>query len=157
MQVVTPADPDHATAADAVWGVIPPALHIEDLTIQHRRLEQLADEVAETLKGDPEPARVGKAVYRLLDYLQLHFADEEQFMASIGYPVECFRAHTARHEAFLQDAQAWYERISAGDLSDARIEVARIAKWQVEHSLGDDQACIDFAMHHFGQRQTFCS
>ena len=69
-----------------VWD---PALETGDATIdeQHRHIFRLAAALAEAVASDDDDAEaVADCVWQLTDYVVEHFADEEEMMASVGYP-----------------------------------------------------------------------
>jgi hemerythrin len=142
---VKPADTNWMNVGGGGAVLVSAALHTEDVAVQHRRLDQLLDEIIEIRKGQPEARLICKAVYRLLDYMKLHFADEEQFMLSIDYTRECFEAHVATHEAFLVELREWYDRVFAGDLDGCEMEIARISNWLDQHRQQHDQVYLDWA------------
>lgn len=70
---------------------------------QHRKLVSIYDRLNEALKNN-EPRN---EIYRIIDeaiaYTELHFATEEQLMASSGYPL--IEKHRKNHEELMSDAR----------------------------------------------------
>jgi hemerythrin len=79
-----------------------PALSVgsAELDAQHQELFRRADAFLEALGGSSD-REVDRLLVFLRDYARTHFADEEAWLRSVGYPD--LEAHRAEHERFLRD------------------------------------------------------
>jgi hemerythrin len=108
------------------------ALGIEGLDEEHRAFIDLLNAVGEALdRGDTEA--IAGAVEGLRTYAEIHFAHEETYLESIGYPD--LLNHQVEHAAYLgrlRDIAA-----ARGGGPRAPLEMAR--GWLIFHILGTDR------------------
>ena len=113
---------------------------------QHQELFRLAnalDALLEREVTDDEP--IADAIWALTDYVVQHFADEEELMASSGFPMA--RAHKMQHQRLSGETL----KLAADYFNGQQVAVERlapfVAKWLTEHILADD---IEIAKHMAG-------
>jgi hemerythrin len=75
------------------------SIHNEEIDSQHKRLFDLYNRVQFFAEDENDKFRTLDA---LTEYASFHFADEEKFMLSIGYPEEEFQKHKRMHESYLE-------------------------------------------------------
>lgn len=111
--------------------------HIADADIQHRRLSQLVDELSEAVTGGKQ--KVPEVLQRLTTYLELHCADEEQFLETHDCPEELLRTERMEHAAILERlAEARRQAAPEPSLADV------VRAWLKAHTEGSDRAYIEF-------------
>jgi hemerythrin-like metal-binding protein len=110
----------------------------------HRRLVELMTLLeSQNNSGEPRP-RVDATFRALGDATRRHFAEEEQYMASIGYPD--IAQHKAIHTSLLEKFTAHYERFrtsSSGRVDPAVFEF--LTFWLRSHISGIDRRYADHA------------
>jgi hemerythrin len=63
---------------------------------QHRRLIELANDILLAVRSGKEPRRIAACFSKIREHTVYHFADEEEFMRTVGYPE--WKAHALEHE-----------------------------------------------------------
>ena len=82
---------------------------------------------------------LGGIFERLVDYTELHFADEEALMRHIGVDARHIQAHAALHQQFVQQlGTLWATR--AGMVTPAETFATFLTSWLGLHILGIDQS-----------------
>jgi hemerythrin-like metal-binding protein len=56
------------------------------MDVQHHRLAGFVEQLRDERRRGVERSRISQTLSYLVQYLHIHFADEEQFMALNGYP-----------------------------------------------------------------------
>jgi methyl-accepting chemotaxis protein len=78
----------------------------------------------------------------LASYTTQHFANEQQFMESIGYPQ--LKSHIEIHQNLLQQVGVFAELIKSGTLDDLKL-VSFLRNWLLSHIMGVD---MQYAKHY---------
>ena len=120
-------------------------LHVADLEVQHRRIDQLVDELRLALRTGATERLARLALERIRDYLILHFDDEEQYMAKIGYPAERLALHIAGHIALLDETELISEAADQSNVSVALAALETLSSHLRGHVADHDQAYLGFA------------
>jgi len=116
-------------------------LGLKDIDEQHRNLFAVANKAYDLLKNELRTDKydqIMEILDELREYTVTHFSQEEQYMASIGYPK--LLSHKVQHSDFI-------EKISNVDLNsvDANQEeylselLEFFADWLVNHILKTDR------------------
>lgn len=107
---------------------------------QHRRLVDLINGLGDAvLRGETEGAEdLDRLHAELLDYAQVHFAEEEGLMAEHGLSPVVIARHRGLHVEFVRQIE---QMRAGGDLSAERIQAMNrfLASWLVLHILGEDK------------------
>lgn len=118
------------------------SVHVEDMDVQHRRLIAFIDELQTALRSN-RPRKVQSGILdRLVQFVYIHFADEEQFMEVNGFPG--LLEHADIHRRFylgLTELQQRFES-GAGGLDDA--DMAAIFAWLEQHFVEADRKYGDY-------------
>ncbi|MBF4509716.1 MAG: hemerythrin family protein [Aeromicrobium sp.] len=125
-----------------VWD---PALETGDATIdgQHRRIFGLAAALAEAVESKERDAEaVADCVWQLTDYVVEHFADEEELMASVGYPR--LSVHRDLHAHLTGETLRIAARYFNGEDLSADSLAPFVAGWLRDHILDSD---MDFVRY----------
>jgi hemerythrin-like metal-binding protein len=113
------------------------AFHILDADVQHRRLSQLLEELARSLSENSGNA--AEVLDRLTQYLELHCADEEQFLETYGCPDELLQVQRSEHAVILgRLKEAARNAAIEPDLADL------VRAWVETHTAGADREYLDY-------------
>lgn len=119
-------------------------LGLQDIDEQHKNLFAIANKAYELLKNElrlDKYDQIMEILDELKDYTATHFSQEEQYMASIGYPK--LLSHKVLHNDFI-------EKISNVDLNSVDENQDKylldlldfFADWLVNHILKTDRMYI---------------
>ena len=125
-------------------------LHREDVDSQHDRIRSLIQDLVVRTEI-PERSETERAFRALIQYLKLHFADEEQFMTACAYPE--FSAHVAEHQRLSNDIDEADRRFLKGEI-DLRPILPKLRARLEDHTANVDHAYIDFCRHHLDRQLT---
>ncbi|MGM0376761.1 MAG: bacteriohemerythrin [Bacteroidota bacterium] len=122
----------------------------EDLSVGHETLDKehqkwisLLNDFYQGLMDGKSKDKLTVLVEGMLDYTKYHFANEEQYMKSIGYPD--FDAHKEKHDFYIEKINEFYEKIKKDELI-LSLEVTNFLKtWLINHIKGTDQQYARFA------------
>lgn len=116
--------------------------HIPAVDKQHHRLVKLINELAEMVVSndevDPqlfEPVREG-----ILDYVNVHFSDEESLMREAGLDAQYLDSHRLEHEILINTALALGDIGSEVTSHKARDLAKYLIQWLANHILDVDQS-----------------
>lgn len=119
--------------------------HLADLDVQHRRLGELVRNVVDSVRNPGSKFQnTCSAFSRLVEYAQLHFSDEEQFMSQHGYPEADLRSHQAQHAAFVDRLSLAHREFCNGWRPHASAVEELCCEWIEAHSTHEDQAYIEY-------------
>lgn len=115
--------------------------HIDSVDSQHRRLVMLINELGEMMMSAEEldPERFIDIRDQLFDYIHIHFADEEQIMASAGVDPRHVDRHLTAHRSFIADALKVGNFSGSLSNEEARELVDYLISWLAYHILDMDQ------------------
>jgi molybdopterin-containing oxidoreductase family membrane subunit len=114
------------------------AVGIAEVDRQHRELfRRLNNLVRRLRRGEADEVR--RTMDYLLEYTASHFGEEEQFMASAGFPG--LERHRALHAAFSSRVQELAQQLNAGgDGAQVAQELHfEVRQWLVEHIAHEDR------------------
>lgn len=116
--------------------------HIPAVDEQHHRLVKLINELAEMVVSndevDPqlfEPVRQG-----ILDYVNVHFSDEESLMREVGLDAHYLDRHLLEHEILINAALALGDIENEVTSQKARDFAEFLIQWLANHILDIDQS-----------------
>ena len=113
------------------------SVQIPEIDAQHQRLFALAGELhAAMTKGNGRTV-LEECLARLVDYTQVHFDAEEQFMSRYGYPQTA--AHKDQHEKLTAQVLAFQKRFRAGEAALSIALLTFLQNWLEQHIAGSDQ------------------
>ena len=120
------------------------AVHVEDVRIQHRRLDGLMKDLAATVAIGASEKAIAARFEDLVGYIQLHFSDEEEFMKRGGYPEKLREEHAEEHRAVLEWLRTISEGQSDGSPQVGADEASWLIKWLDGHQATSDPQYIDY-------------
>lgn len=107
---------------------------------QHRRLVDLINQLGDAiLRGETDAAEDMDRLYaELIDYAQVHFAEEECLMAEHGIDPGVLARHRGLHQQFVRQIEQMH---GGGDVTAERMQAMNrfLASWLVLHILGEDK------------------
>ena len=119
-------------------------LHSEDVEVQHRRLGQLVNELASALASEQRRCPgVRRALASLINFSEIHFSDQEEFMKHYGYPQELLAIHTGAHQEFLDRLRAVHDNSDPDLVALGPALIAWIRDWIEDHILTQDHTYLE--------------
>lgn len=128
-------------------------LHHADMDTQHARIDSLIEDLARILSSSTQ-AETERFFHSLVQYAKLHFADEEQFMKSCGYPE--LSVHEADHARLAEQLDAMALHLRKSDSSAALKDfIQSFQDWLRSHTEKVDAAYRDFCEQNPHQQVMF--
>jgi len=124
-------------------------LDVPDMDRDHHRIVDLMVQL-ERQSAAGEPRSRLDAIFRALgEVTRTHFADEERYMASLGYPE--LAAHKVIHATLLEKFALHYEAFRSGGSTRVEPTVFEfLTFWLRSHISGIDRRYADHAHHGRG-------
>jgi hemerythrin len=123
-------------------------LHAEDVDVQHRRLGQLVNELAGALAAEQRRCFViRRTLSALINFSEIHFSDQEEFMKQYEYPMELLELHMAAHLEFLGKLRTVHDNSDGDLMALGPALIAWIRDWIEDHVLTEDRAYLDHFRH----------
>lgn len=116
-------------------------LGVDEMDDEHKILIEKINTLVSGINEGQALASLKKAFTDLADYTTEHFRDEENFMASIGYPQ--LPNHKIIHRKLLDQVAAFGSRFDDGSLNTSEL-VAFLNDWLIKHILGVDMRYAEF-------------
>ncbi len=107
------------------------------MDVQHRRLVNFVDELRIALKRDRPRRAVREILDNLVQYLYIHFADEEQFMQSNGFPG--LAGHAALHQQMYLKLVEMQQGFESGQRDLVETDAASIFAGLEQHFMQADR------------------
>ena len=121
------------------------SVHVEDMDVQHRRLVSFVDELQTALQTK-RPRRVQSGILdRLVRFVYIHFADEEQFMEANGFPG--LSEHAVVHQQFYLRLTELQQHFESGTCELGVADVASVFSWLEEHFVDADRKYGEYFAH----------
>lgn len=112
-------------------------VNVQAMNDQHKKLIDLMNELQEKNEAGRGKQELIEAANALIAYTRKHFADEEQYMESIGY--SRLESHKKLHENLLAELESRVEAFSAGQDPKLGDEFTTFLKtWLATHIRGID-------------------
>jgi hemerythrin len=107
---------------------------VEQMDLQHKKLISIINDFHNTTSIGDDKSAVQKAINGLVDYVQMHFAEEETLMQKYNFPQ--FGIHRRLHERLAQDVNEYAGKLQAGQ-KIMGIEMAFFLKGWLENHIGE--------------------
>ena len=111
----------------------------ETIDLQHKRIFKLLSDLVEVGEKKEETEYVlEKTLDFLIDYVAIHFADEEQLQIEFKYPA--YEEHKKFHDNFktvVGEFRQKYETDGASDALNTEVN-STIVIWLIKHIKGED-------------------
>ena len=110
---------------------------------QHKKLVEMVNSLYDAMSNGTGSDILEDIIESLISYTQNHFAHEERFMQSIGFPE--LAQHKRLHQDLSRKVKDIYARISSGQHVSS-VSLANFLKdWLTAHILCDDQKYAHYA------------
>ncbi|HTT61120.1 MAG TPA: bacteriohemerythrin [Bryobacteraceae bacterium] len=110
---------------------------IPEIDAQHKRLFALAAELHAAMAQGKAKSVLEQSLAQLVDYTQVHFAAEEQYMARYDYPESI--AHKAQHDQLTAQVIDLQKRFARGEQALSINLMVFLKNWLEGHIAGSDQ------------------
>lgn len=105
---------------------------------QHKVLFDISNQFHdEAHKGFDSKVTI-ETMNQLINYAQIHFADEEKLTATLNLPEEILTAHKKVHEQLIMDIFDLHVNISSGKINSMSYIQNFLREWLVLHILNED-------------------
>ncbi|PWU09982.1 MAG: hemerythrin [Terriglobia bacterium] len=112
-------------------------VQINSIDGQHQNLFRLAANLHAALQAGQSQAIMTQLLDRLLQYTQVHFAQEERLMQNAKYPE--FAAHKAQHEEFIAEVVRLQKEFKDGRMAISLTMLQFLKRWLAKHIMQSDQ------------------
>ena len=112
------------------------SIHNKKIDQQHQQLFNLCNQMQELQEEQEELEKIKKTVVALYEYVKTHFSYEQEYMASIHYPL--LEPHIALHEEIVHKMNE-YMRHSSNMAALVYKFKALVYEWATEHIMQQDK------------------
>jgi hemerythrin-like metal-binding protein len=109
---------------------------VPDLDNEHQFLFSALNDFYEGLRLGAPKESLNELIDNVVKYTRMHFAHEENFMESVGYPE--LESHRAEHQAFIEKAIEFQQKFKNGKLLVSMEVTGFIKDWITIHILKMD-------------------
>ena len=118
------------------------SVNIREIDEQHQKLVAMLNGLYEALKKGEGLEALGITLAELVRYTKTHFATEERFMKTHGYPG--YLAHKDKHERMTNKVLEYAKMYEAGEIRSP-IEISNFLKdWLKKHIMQTDMGYSTF-------------
>lgn len=122
-------------------------LGVAALDEPHRRLLDLAGELAQCIRAGASKEDVAASVHALAQFTAAHFTEEERLMASCGFSDNL--VHAEHHGELLDQLERFAARvISHNSPDDAAKTLGFLRDWAANHILHSDRQLAAHLLSH---------
>lgn len=109
----------------------------------HQKIFKLVNQLHEGIFSKKSKEVLAETLYALIDYTELHFAEEELIMRQHNFPG--YTQHKTAHEELLAQVHEFERKFNAGDNTfTPEIFHFLVSGWLVKHILGMDKMYAPF-------------
>jgi hemerythrin len=113
------------------------------LDAEHQRWIELLNAFYQGLKDGRSKESLVELIEGMIEYTKYHFANEEKYMLSIGYPD--LKQHKVHHAEYVQKLSEYHRKILDGKMV-LSLEVTNYLKnWLINHIKGIDMQYVKFS------------
>lgn len=116
-------------------------LGVDEMDAEHKILIERINALANAINDGASHAKLLERYRALSHYTKEHFADEEKFMHSIGYPD--LKNHQTVHKTLLARVDDFEDQVALGTYDPAAL-MAFLNDWLVKHILGVDMKYANY-------------
>lgn len=113
------------------------SVNVELIDKQHQMLVQMINDLYDAMIAGKDKDLLGKMINRLNTYAAMHFAREEHFFDTFGYPETDI--HVKEHKDFEMKVSTFEAHFKAGRQSLSRDIITFLSDWLVKHIKGSDK------------------
>ncbi|HPF36197.1 hemerythrin family protein [bacterium] len=107
------------------------SVDVDAMDREHQKLITLVNELNDAMKAGKAKDEMDRTFNALASYTQSHFASEERYMQSIGYPD--LAAHKAEHAKLLQTVTEFKKEYDAGNATISMKLMGFLRDWVRNH------------------------
>lgn len=115
---------------------------VPEMDEQHQRWLALLNEFYDHVKEGASSENLTKLLKGAMDYTDFHFAEEERFMGSIGYPG--IDQQRARHQDIRNHLQEYYRKLQDRKVVISLPVTTEMKNWFNQHILVEDKQYAEF-------------
>lgn len=116
---------------------------IEAMDDQHKRLVEIYNELHAAMMRGKGHKQMREILGQLIDYTELHFASEEEYMRSFGY--EDYERHIAEHHQLLEKVRTFQRKLDLDQERITRPVLKFLDFWLQSHIKGKDMEYAEAA------------
>ena len=113
------------------------SLNNEELDAQHQQLFNLTNELIKHADADAHSEIINETLYELLQYIDVHFSDEEKMLEELNYPK--LAEHKRAHRNFTKKIARFCQDVVLGKSHIAEHLLTFLSTWIMQHTGFDDQ------------------
>jgi hemerythrin len=113
------------------------SVNVEMIDKQHQMLVQMVNDLNNAMLNGNEKETVGKLIDKLITYAAMHFAREEHYFDTFGYPETDM--HKNQHDDFEKKVSAFEVDFKADRQILSQDIIQFLSNWLVEHIKGSDK------------------
>ena len=118
------------------------SINIEEIDKQHQLLVKMINDLYDAMNAGEEKAVLQKLINRLNIYAAMHFAKEEHYFDTFGYPET--ELHKKEHSDFEEKVLNFESDFNRGSQSLSTEIVNFLGNWLVGHIQGSDKKYASF-------------
>jgi hemerythrin len=121
-------------------------LDIKVVDEQHKELVRLINTLYDACRdGDTKDDAFKTAIKGAVDYVKVHFADEERLLEGVKYPA--LEEHKAEHAAFVRQVLESVQNFEKGLTFAPNTFVRFLSEWVLTHIALSDKKYADYIKH----------
>lgn len=113
------------------------SLNNENIDAQHKNLFALTNELIKHSDADAHSEIINETLYELLQYIDIHFAEEEELLEKVNYPK--LEEHKKIHRSFTRKIAMFCRDVVKGKAHIAEELLVFLTEWIRQHTSIDDQ------------------
>jgi hemerythrin len=113
------------------------SVNVEMIDKQHQMLVQMVNELNKAMLNGNEKETIGKLINKLITYTTMHFAREEHYFDTLGYPET--DVHKRQHDDFEKKVSLFEADFKADRQSLSQDIMQFLSNWLVKHIKGSDK------------------
>jgi hemerythrin len=112
------------------------SVKVHRLDEQHKTIIKLINDLYDMFSDGEHPGRLGSVLSELIQYINTHFAYEEQLMRQAGYPE--IEAHTVAHRTMVKRTIDLCNKYNSDAASISQEVFTLLKEWLVNHIIRAD-------------------
>jgi len=109
---------------------------------EHKQLVSFVNKLNTALQAGSAKKTIGEILKSLVNYTQIHFKHEEEYMSLYNYPE--YETHKKEHESLTEQVMDFYTRYMDGKAVFSLELMNFLKDWLIHHILGSDMKYKDF-------------
>ena len=115
---------------------------VDSIDNEHKRLIKIANAVVKMARDSDDRQQLTRAMSYLREYTVTHFANEEEYMVSIGF--DELAKHQREHAELKQKVKDFQSMLFHSDVVNHEEVLVFLKDWLVGHVLKSDMKIKDF-------------